>query len=406
MLKDIQCKNAQPRNKAYKMADTACLYLYITPTGGKSWRYSYKIDGKYKTYTYGLYPETTLQEAREAHKAIHKLVSKGIDPHEHEKQQKREAEKAKELTFGQIADEWLKKRKAEVKPKTVADIESRLEKDVLPHIGDIPMVELESGDLLTMIKKIESRGAYEMANRARQYCSQILRYGVAIGKAKRDYTLEIGDALATRRVKHQPALEPQDIPEFLNTLQENKARLYPQTQLALKMLMLTFVRPIELVAVEWQEISFSDKLWTIPAAKMKMGYDHIVPLATQTLDILKELKAINGHRLYVFVKQTKPTDHMHRDTLSKAVRSLGFQNRHSAHGFRALARTAIREKLEYDSEVIERQLAHAPNTSLGRAYDRTQFIDQRIRMMEDWAQFLDDMANKGKIIQGNFKKSA
>lgn len=404
MLNDIQCKNAKPRDKAYKMADTACLYLYVTPTGRKSWRFSYKINGKYKTYTYGLYPETTLQEAREAHKAVHKLVSKGIDPHDHERQQKREAEKAKELTFGQIADEWLKKRKAEVKPKTIADIESRLEKDVLPHIGNIPMIELEPGDLLAMIKKIESRGAYEMANRARQYCSQILRYGIAIGKAKHDYTLAIGDALATRRVKHQPALEPQDIPEFLTALSENKARLYPQTQLALKMLMLTFVRPIELAAAEWREISFSNKLWTIPAAKMKMGYDHIVPLATQTLDILKELKATNGHRPYVFVKQTKPTDHMHRDTLSKAVRSLGFKNRHSAHGFRALARTAIREKLEYDSEIIERQLAHAPQSSLGRAYDRTQFIDQRTRMMQDWADYLDAIAAGGKVIHGDFQR--
>ena len=391
MLTDIKCKTAKPKNKAYKLSDFACLYLYVTPKGGKSWRYSYKINGKYKTFTYGLYPEISLQEAREEHKAIHKLVSKGIDPHEHEKRKKREEEKAKAVTFKQITDEWLEKRKAEVNPKTVSDIQNRLEKDVLPFIGDISMSKLEPSDVLTMLKRIEARGAYEMANRARQYCSQILRYGVAFGKAERDYTIEIGDALAVRRVKHQPALEPKDIPEFLMALQENKARLYPQTQLALKMLMLTFVRPIELATAEWADIDFKDKLWTIPAEKMKMRYDHIVPLANQTLDILEELMEENGHRPYVFVKQTKPNDHMHRDTLSQAVRSLGFQGKHSAHGFRALARTTIREKLEYDSEVIERQLAHAPNTSLGRAYDRTQFLDQRKKMMQDWADYLDSI---------------
>ena len=401
----MQCKNAKPRDKAYKMADAACLYLYVTSKGGKSWRYSYKINNKYKTYTYGLYPETTLQEAREAHKAVHKLVSKGIDPHEHEEQQKREADALKSVTFKQIAHEWLENRILVVKEKTLSDIRKRLEKDVFPEIGHIPVSELSPTDFLKMLKRIEARGAFEMANRAKQYCSKILRYGVATGKARRDYTIEIGDALVTRKVKHQPALSPDDIPVFLSALQQNKARLYPQTQLALKMLMLTFVRPIELASMEWSEIDFDNKIWSIPADKMKMGHDHIVPLSSQAIDILNELKEANGRRPYVFVKQTKPTDHMHRDTLSKAVRSLGFQGQHSAHGFRALARTTIREKLSYDTEVIERQLAHKPSGSLGSAYDRTQFIDQRKAMMQDWADYIDAMSGNGEVIKADFKKT-
>ncbi|MCI5060201.1 MAG: site-specific integrase [Alphaproteobacteria bacterium] len=240
-----------------------------------------------------------------------------------------------------------------------------------------------------MLKNIEKRGAYEMTNRARQYVSQILRYGVAIGKAERDFTVDIAGALTKKRIKHQAALSPHEIPEFLEALSQNEARLFPQTRLALKMLMLTFVRPIELASAEWKDFDLTNKLWIIPASKMKMNFDHVVPLSPQTIDIIEKLKYIHNGRKYLFIKQSHINEHMSRDTLSKAIRSLGFQGRHSAHGFRALARTTIREKLEYDSEIIERQLAHAPSSSLGRTYDRTQFLDQRKEMMNDWANYLD-----------------
>ena len=392
----MACKNASPQNKNYKLRDGKGLYLLVMKAGGKSWRYDYKIktnDNTYKngTFVYGLYPELGLGEARERHTETHKLVAQGVDPNGHKKQQERIERQNRALTFEHVAREWLDKREKEVKPKTLLDITKRLETDVFPEIGEIPMSEINAPALLDMIKKVEKRGAYEMANRARQYSSQILRYAIAIGKADRDFTVDISDALAVHRVKHQPALEPKDIPEFLKALEKNDARLFPQTRLALKMLMLTFVRPIELAAAELKEFDFDNYRWVIPAAKMKMGFDHIVPLSTQTLEIMQDLKAINGQRQHVFIKQRNPKEHMSRDTLSKAVRSLGFQERHTAHGFRALARTAIREKLDWDSEIIERQLAHAPNTSLGRAYDRTQFLDQRMKMMQEWADYIENL---------------
>lgn len=410
-LTNFECSNAKPREKNYKIRDGKGLYLLVIKSGGKSWRYDYKLktaDDTYKngTFVYGLYPEISLSEARGLHAETHKLVSQGIDPNGHKKRQERQERENRALTFADVTKEWLEKRRGEIKSKTVSDIEKRLETDVIPEIGHIPMQDITSPTLLAMIKKIESRGAYEMANRARQYTSQILRYGVAIGKAEKDFTMDIGNALAIHRVKHQPALEPKDIPEFLAALERNEARLYPQTRLALKMLMLTFVRPIELAAAEWGEFDFQDKRWIIPAAKMKMGFDHIVPLASQTLELLHQLRQMNGNRQYVFAKQTNPKEHMSRDTLSKAVRSLGFQDRHTAHGFRALARTAIREKLNYDSEIIERQLAHAPNTSLGRAYDRTHFIDQRTAMMQEWADYLDKAGQNRTLIVGKFIKAA
>ncbi|NCC51122.1 MAG: DUF4102 domain-containing protein [Spartobacteria bacterium] len=410
-LTDLQCRNAKPQEKNYKIRDGKGLYLYVMQAGGRSWRYDFKLkrdDGTTKngTFVIGQYPEISLGAARELHKQAHALVSNGVDPNDFRKDQERLARQERALTFAHVAQEWLDKRGREVKPKTLADIEKRLQTDVIPEIGHLPMNNLNAQDFLEVIKKVEKRGAFEMANRCRQYCSQILRFAVAIGKADRDFTVDISDALAVHRVRHQPALEPKDIPDFLSALERNEARLFPQTRHALKMLMLTFVRPIELAAAEWSEFDFADKRWIIPAAKMKMGFDHIVPLASQTLDILHELRKTNGNRQYVFVKQTNPRDHMSRDTLSKAVRSLGFQGQHTAHGFRALARTAIREKLNYDSEIIERQLAHAPNTSLGRAYDRTQFIDQRTVMMQDWANYLDAIAQDRTVIAGKFGKGS
>jgi integrase len=399
MLTDIQCKNAKPQSKAYKMADGNGLYLYITKAGNKSWRYNFRINGQQKTYTYGLYPEFSLQEAREEHAKVRKMVSQGIDPHEHEEKQRREKEHAKALTFETMAKEWQEKRRKEVKPKTISDIEKRLNRDVLPSLGNIPMSELSSLDVLNMVKTVEGRGAYEMANRAKQYCSQILRYAVACGKADRDYTLDIQDALATRKVKHQPALEPNELPEFLEALERNEARLFPQTRLALKMLLLTFVRPIELASAEWSEFDLEDKRWIVPAEKTKMRKDHTVPLSQQTIEILEQLREMNGHTNYLFINQRDPRKHMSRDALSKAVRQLGFQDRHSAHGFRALALTALQEKLGYPFHVADCQLGHGKKNSLGAAYDRTQFLEQRIPMMQDWADYIDHIfqAKNSKI---------
>jgi integrase len=407
MLTDIACKTAKPQSKNYKMRDGRGLYLFVMKAGGKSWRYDYKVkrpDESYKngTYVFGSYPDLSLAEARQSHNEARQLVSQGIDPHEHKKDQERTDRQSRALTFADVAQEWLAKRKGEIKAKTHIDIVKRLERDVLPVIGGISMVKLNSIDILDMLKKIEARGAYEMANRARQTCSQVLMYAVAIGKADRDFTVDIKGALVKKKTKHQPALAPHEIAEFLTALERNEARLYPQTRYAIEMLMLTFVRPIELASAEWAEFDLKDKLWVIPAEKMKMEFDHVVPLSDRVLKILHDLRLMNGSKKYVFGNVQDPKKHMSRDTLSKAVRSLGFQGRHSAHGFRAMARTTIREKLNWDKEVIERQLSHAPSGSLGRAYDRTQFIDQRKVMMQEWAEYLDTIGHDRTVIVGKF----
>jgi integrase len=395
-LTDLACKNAKPAARAYKLRDGKGLYLLVLPSGGKSFRYDFKAkrpEGGYRngTHVLGLYPALSLAEARAAHAAAHKLVAQGLDPNAHRKGARRREQEAQALTFGAVTAEWLDKRRGEVGARTLHGIEKRLAVDVLPGIGDIPLRDLTPPAVLAMLRRIEARGAYEVAARARQACSQILRYAVATGRAERDVTADLRDALAVRKTAHQPALSPAEIPEFLVALERNDARLFPQTRAALTMLMLTFVRPAELAAARWDEVDWDARRWVIPAAKMKMGADHIVPLARQTLDILRDMQRLGpAGSPFVFPKSTDPRAPMARDTLSKAVRALGFQGRHSAHGFRALARTAIREKLGWDSEVIERQLAHAPRGSLGRAYDRTQFLEQRTTMMQDWADYLSE----------------
>jgi len=390
----LKIKNLNPKIKAYKARDGGGLYLYVLPSGIKSWRYDYKLkndEGKYKngTYVYGIYPDISLLEARELHLENKKLVSKGIDPNLVKKASKRKETQLQSNLFEQIALEWLNKKGQEVSNTTLNYIKKRLENDVYPEIGNIPITHLTSTDILSMLKKIEKRGAFDMAKRARQYTSQVFKYAIACNLVQYDLTLNLKDALITKRTKHQPALSSEEIPEFIGALNRNEPRLFNETRYALELLMLVFVRPIELVSMKWQEIDFEKKRWVIPSEKMKMRQDHIVPLSKQSLEIIEKMRLRTSNYEYVFTKHRKPNDHMSRDTLSSAIRELGFQGRHTAHGFRALARTTIREKLGWDSEIIERQLAHAPRSNLGRAYDRTQFLEQREQLMQDWADYLD-----------------
>lgn len=388
-LTDLQCKNFKPQNKAYKKTDGKGLFMFVKPNGSKLWRYKYRVERKEKLYCIGVYPEFSLAEAREIHQVLHKLVAQGIDPHEHDKEQKRKELEERALTFSVLASEWLEKRKKEVKPKTYNEIEKRLEKYVLSSIGDIPMRDLMPQNILSMIKIIEGRGTYELARRARQYCSQILRFAIAHGKVERDFTLDISDALVTHKVRHQPALTtPEEVREFLLAFHRNDARLHTQTRLGMEMLMLTFVRPIEMAEARWDEFEFDQNRWVIPAGRMKMGYDHIVPLSSRVVEITTKLKELNGDREFLFVNHRDPQRPMSRDTFSKAVRLLGFRGRHTAHGFRAMARTLIHERLGYDETPIERQLAHRAKGPLGSAYDRTQFLHDRAKMMQDWADYL------------------
>ncbi len=397
-LTDSKCRTCKPEAKAVKFADGGGLYLEVTPAGGKIWRQKYRFDGKEKLLTHGKYPLVTLAEAREKREEAKKLLQQGIDPGAAKKEDKAQRRIESANTFEAIAREWHEYKKQEWTEKYADTIINRLEVDVFPTLGKMPMVDMKPPVLLKLLKDIEARGVYETTRRINQYCSQIFRYAVVTGRMERDITGDIRGALKSKKTQHHAAIDSRELPEFLQTLERNDARMYKPTRLAVELMMLTFVRTNELIHMRWQEIDWAHKRWVIPAEKMKMGKAHIVPLSQQSLAILEELKHFNGHREWVFASHTFPRQPMSNNTILAALDRMGYKGRMTGHGFRALALTTLQEKLGYPFEVADAQLAHAKKHSLGEAYDRAQFLDRRTKMMQDWADYLERATKEEKVI--------
>ncbi|GAA0555172.1 integrase [Rhizomicrobium palustre] len=403
-LTDAACKGARPKDKPYKKADGGGLYLEVAPNGGRYWRLKYRFLGKEKRLACGVYPETSLAEAREKRAVAKKMLAEGIDPSSAKQDRRQLAEINAANTFEAVAREWHERNREKWTPAYAVEILHRLEMDIFPVIGQRPVSDISPLVVLNTLKKIENRGAGEMARRAGQYCGQIFRYAVVTGRAERNPTTDLKGALKPVRHGHFSSIEPEELPEFLGALGRNDARLYPLTRLAIRLMLLTFVRTGELIKATWDEINFEEARWSIPAERMKMRKPHIVPLSRQSLAILSELHAMNGKYQWVFASPTKPLRHMSNNTILKALERLGYKGRMTGHGFRSLAMTTIKEKLKYPHEVVDRQLAHAPRNKVDAAYDRTKYLDDRRKMMQAWANYLDDVGNRGKVIVGKFKK--
>lgn len=404
-LTNIACDSAKPKEKPYKMTDGQGMYLEIKPNGSKYWRMAYRMHGKQKLLALGVYPEISLKDAREKRSEARKLIAEGVDPSRNKKDEKRKASINASNTFKSIALEWHENQKGRWSDNHYNNVLHRLETDIFPSIGSDPIADLEAPHILDMLRKIEKRGALDIAGRTRQICGQIFRYGIQTGRCKRDPSADLKGALKTRKTEHFAAIDTKEIPELLEALERNDARLYARTRRAIKLSMLTFVRPGELRMAKWDEIDLDSKQWVIPAARTKMRRAHIVPLSRQALEILKEQEEETAHinTDWVFPSQVRPKNSMSDGTVRVALQKLGFKGRMTAHGFRALARTAIREKLSYDPDVIECQLAHKAAGPLGEAYNRAQFIEQRTVMMQKWADYLDTAAKSGKVV--NFRKA-
>ncbi|MBK9584898.1 MAG: tyrosine-type recombinase/integrase [Alphaproteobacteria bacterium] len=407
-LTNTACRTAKAKDKPYKMADGGGLFLLIKPDGSKYWRMKYRFLGKEKLLAFGTYPLISLADAREEREAAKKLLAGGIDPAKYRKEEKRRTIRNAQNTFKAVALEWHQNQKDRWSDNHAQNVLHRLETDIFPYIGAEPLASIEAPDLLDTLRKIEKRGALDIAKRSRQICGQVFRYGIQTGRCKRDPSHDLQGALKTRKTNHFAALEAKEIPEFLAALERNDARLYARTRRAIRLSLLTFVRPGEIREARWEEIDFEAREWTIPAKRMKMKRSHIVPLSRQALAILKEQKEETGclSTPWVFPSQIRSKDPMSNGTVNVAIKKLGFQGRMTAHGFRALARTTIREKLDYAPDIIEAALAHKPAGPLGEAYDRTKFLTQRKKMMQDWADFLDTVANEGRVVVGDFKRRA
>jgi len=392
------CDNAKPTAKPYKLADGGGLYLEIMPNGAKYWRCKYRFMGKEKRLAFGVYPEVGLGAARDKRETARKLLADGTDPAFAKKEQKRQNKLVAATTFEAVATEWAKHQADRWSDRHHDLIISRLKADIFPEIGHLPIAQIRPLDILLAIKKVEDRAAHEVARRLLQTCNQVFRYAIVHEKAERNPAADLKGALKPYKKTHYAALDIKKLPVFMSQLEHNEARLYPHTRLAMKMMVLTFVRTGELIGARWDEINWAEKQWEIPATRMKMKQPHIVPLSRQVLAILKELHDISTNAVYIFPSQIRSNKHMSNNTLLKALERMGYKGEATGHGFRALAMSTIKEKLGYRHEVVDRQLAHAQRNQVDAAYDRAQFLDERRKMMQKWADYIDSIANGGQVI--------
>lgn len=392
-LSDIKVKNLYPKKKTYKVFDGRGLYIEVQPNGAKYWRLKYRIHDKERRLAIGVYPYVSLKEAREKREEAKRLIAENIDPSKDKKRKKLRSKENEKNTFESVAREWFENRNDYWSPRYKKEIIKRLENDIFPHLGEYPVDEIDPPLLLSVIKRIQNRGAIELGSRQLQVCGKIFQYGIACGRCVRDPSQDIRGALRPTKQTHYASIEINELPNFLETLHRNDARLHKTTRNALSLMMLTFVRTSELINAEWKEIDFDKKLWTIPAERMKMKKSHLVPLSDQAIEILTEQKIIADKWPHVFPSAIRKRQSISNNTILQAIKRLGYQGRMTGHGFRSLAMGAIKQELGYRHEVIDRQLAHLPYSKIDRAYDRADFLQERKKMMQDWADYIDRIPN-------------
>lgn len=387
------CNNLAPKYKPYKKFDGGGLYLEVMPNGNKLWRYKYYYQGQEKRFSLGKFPVVTLVDAREKRLQAQRLLEQGIDPSRNKIAEEKLARRSHNNTFELVAREWYEKKKDAWSESHAENILHRLESNVFPHIGNEPVTKITVPDLLEVLQIMENRNALEVASRTRQICGQVFRYAIQTGRCENNPAMHLNGALKTNKVKHFAALEITEVPDFLKALERNEARLFSRTRRAILLSLFTFARPGEIRQCRWEHVNLKEAIWTIPGEMMKSGRDHIVPLSSQSTRVILEQQEETGRfdTPWVFPGQVHPLQPMSDNTVNMGIKRLGYHDRMTAHGFRALARTAIREKLNYYPDVIEAQLAHKPAGPLGAAYDRAQFLEERKKMMQAWADYLDKM---------------
>jgi integrase len=392
-LKDLEIKNLKTPDKPKKLYDGGGLYIYLTPKGLKSWRYDYALKGKRNTLTFGKYPEISLKEAREKLIETKKHIREEIDPTEQKKSLKKTDEE--QNTFEVIALEWFNRHNVGKSEHYCYLLLRHIKKNLLPFLGKRQIAEITAPELLEVIRKIELRGAIETAHKNLQICGQIFRYAIATSRITYNVSADLYRALTPMVSSHFASLhDPKRIGELLRAIDAYDGN--PINRLALKMEAYVFVRPGELRNAEWSEIDFETATWKIPGPKMKMRKAHIVPLATQVLEILKELRPYTGNGQYLFSNMSRPIKPLSDVTLLNTLRKLGFtQAEMTVHGFRSIASTLLNEK-GYNRDWIERQLAHGEGNKVRAAYNYADHLPERRKMMQEWADYLDELKNSPK----------
>ncbi|PQP01207.1 integrase [Massilia phosphatilytica] len=373
-----------------KYTDGLALYLHVK-AAGKYWRMSYRYNGKQRLLALGVYPAVTLARARQLRDDARQLVSAGVDPMAAKRQDRATRILAESSTFESMARAYLVKIAPNRTPSTLEKNTAWLERNVFPTLGAKPISAISPRDVLAVLQKIEARGAVESAHKIKQLCGQVFRFAVANGLAERDVTVDLRGALtAVPKANYAAITEPDRVGALLRAI--NAYSGHPYARAALKLTPLLFVRPGELRAAEWAEINLDAAEWRIPGSKMKMGIDHIVPLARQAVEVLRSTHALTGQGKYVFPSIRTNDRCMSENTVNAALRSMGYsKDMVTAHGFRATARTLLDEVLAERVDLIEHQLAHAVRDPNGRAYNRTAHLQARREMMQRWADYLDEL---------------
>lgn len=373
-----------------KLSDGGGMYLLVTATA-KCWRMNYRFNGKQKTLALGIYPAVSLAQARARREDARKLLASSppIDPSQAKKEEKLARAAAAEQTFEFVARQWLIKTAADRGVNTQEKVTAALKNNIFPFLGETPISTIKPLDMLTTLQKMEARGAIDTAHRVKQICGQVFRYAVAAGLTERDVTADLKGALAAVPRTHFSAItEPKQVGALMRAIYDYNG--FPISIAALKLAPLVFVRPSELRTAEWAEIDLDAAEWRIPASKMKMRVEHMVPLSLQAVEILRSLYQVTGHGKYVFPSHRGKGAYMSENTINAALRGLGYPKEvMTGHGFRAMARTILDEVLGERVDLIEHQLAHAVKDANGRAYNRTTHLPARREMMQRWANYLD-----------------
>jgi integrase len=397
IITDAKARNAKPRDAQYKLSDDRGLYLLVAPNGGKWWRFNYRFDGKQKTLSMGVYPDVGLADARERRDAARRLIAAGTDPSDHRKATKAAHAQLTENTFEAVAREWFAKFKPQWAESHSSKVIRRLEVDLFPWLGARPIAEISAPDVLKCVHRVEGRGAKDTAHRVIQNAGQVFRYAVATGRIASDPTRDLRGAIAPATHKHFAAItEPAAVGELLRAIDGFKGTFV--VQCALRLAPLFFVRPGELRRARWKEIDFDKAEWRYFVTKTKK--EHIVPLAAQAVERLRELHALTGHGIYVFSGARTNGKPMSDAAINAALRRMGYDTKTeiTGHGMRAMARTILHQEIGIAPEIIEHQLAHRVPDALGTAYNRTKFLKERRGMMQKWADYLDRLKAGAEVI--------
>ena len=391
-LTDIAIRKALPREKSYKLYDEKGLFIEVPPKGNKRWRFRYRLYGKEKLLSVGTYPKVTLAQARKEASEMRERLGQGTDPSLYRKQEKL----SKAVTFEAVSKEWLEAQRDSIKANTYEKSEWLLGL-LYPVIGSIPIAEIEAPDLLAALRPVEARGRIETAHRAKQKAGQVFRYAIATGRAVRDPSPDLKSALKPVKTRHHAAItNPEKIGELLRAIDGYQGNA--ETVCALQLAPLVFLRPGEIRHMEWSEIDTEAAEWRIPAGKMKVPREHIVPLSSQALQILAKLKTFSNRSRYVFPNVRSAQRPMSENTLNAAIRRLGYtEEEMTSHGFKTTASTRLNE-MGWAPDVIELQLAHVERNKVRAAYNRAQRMEERRRMMQAWADYLDSLRAGGRVV--------